>query len=427
MIRSTGTGTGSSWFLGLALLLASVGGCERNGSSNSSETLGTVTLPLTTSTNGHNYRLRNIYLFINGTSANSTYFSTTVTDSSSSSSISTSIPSGTYSAQLSNYTLEMDDGSGTFQAVRSQLVQTYQNFSIFNGVTTTLTFSFQTDGLIITTGMGTLTTKVMVTETGPACASLGTTCGLGRWCPPPELTSQAPGCLTAGTVQLGKACAGPTDCVANASCFDLGSGPTCTALCPSSQFGAACPTGGTCTAQGKTYGICQPTSDGGGDGGVSTDDGGSGAADGGGLKFSPACQACTFGPDTSPLCVNSPEGCFNCDPTVGNCDTIQDPGDRKLCQDLYVCVTTSACIGTLGDTIPCWCGTNALTCASSDTAPTKANGPCVDQIMAAAKLTTYEPGTINARFVNPAFPLGMAMNEAICQGTFCAPECGLPQ
>jgi hypothetical protein len=426
MIRSTGTGTGSSWFVGLALLLASVGACGRNGASNSSETLGTVTLPLTTSTNGHNYRLRNISIFVSGSYSNNTYFTTTLTDNGGSS-ITTTIPTGSYTAQLSSsYSLEIDDGSGNFSPVRSQLLQNYLSFSIYAGVTTTLTFSFQTDTSVITTGMGTLTTKVAVVETNPACQALGTTCGFGRWCPPSELTGAAPVCVMAGTVQLGKACGGPTDCVANASCFDLGSGPTCTAICPSSQFNAVCPSGGTCVAQGQSYGICKPPSGTSSDGGASPDGSESGGADGGSLGLSAACQACSFGPSDSQLCTTSPEGCFNCDPTTGSCDAIQDPGDRKLCKDLYLCITTSSCIGTAGDTLPCWCGSNALTCTTSNTAPTKANGPCVDQIVAAAKLTTYDAATINQHFVDPRFPLGMAMNEAICQGAFCAPECGLP-
>ena len=77
-----------------------------------------------------------------------------------------------------------------------------------------------------------------------------------------------------------------------------------------------------------------------------------------------------------------------------------------------------------GDTLSCWCGTNPTTCVSSNTPPTQANGPCLQQIFAAAK--TMDAATIFSIYSNPAFPLGRAVNLAGCRKNFCDTECGVP-
>ena len=150
-----------------------------------------------------------------------------------------------------------------------------------------------------------------------------------------------------------------------------------------------------------------------------------------------ACEQCTFGVDAVPgapdMCDSSPDGCFNCDQGTMGCDLLTDPADKDLCRNLYACLVAPThagtvlpgfCQGTGGDPLPCWCGTNALTCVTSNAAPTQANGPCLQQVFAAAKST--DAATINARFIDPTFPLGAAANLAICRGTFCAHECNLP-
>lgn len=111
-----------------------------------------------------------------------------------------------------------------------------------------------------------------------------------------------------------------------------------------------------------------------------------------------------------------------------------DPNDVALCNALYACLAApthpgsasfpNSCLGTFGDPLGCWCGSNSLTCATSNVAPTQANGPCVQQVFAAAK-TTDAP-TINSKFVDPSLPLGAAVNLAICRGSFCAAECSFP-
>jgi hypothetical protein len=148
------------------------------------------------------------------------------------------------------------------------------------------------------------------------------------------------------------------------------------------------------------------------------------------------CEQCTSGVPNGQVdvCSATAESCFNCDPTVTGCDLFTDPADKALCEAVYACFVapthpgaanfTGFCFGAGGDPLPCWCGTNQTTCATSNAPPTQANGPCLQQIFAAAKST--DAATVQARFIDPSFPLGGAANLAICRGQFCAPECKLP-
>ena len=81
-----------------------------------------------------------------------------------------------------------------------------------------------------------------------------------------------------------------------------------------------------------------------------------------------------------------------------------------------------------GDPLKCWCGdkqppdTSAQTCLTDNTPPTQANGPCLQQILKAAK--SMDAATVRLRFSDPAFPLGAAVNLMVCRGTFCAGQAG---
>jgi hypothetical protein len=191
--------------------------------------------------------------------------------------------------------------------------------------------------------------------------------------------------------------------------------------------------GGSGAGGSGTGGAGEGATGGSGDGG--SGEGGSGAGgSGAGGATGDACGQCTFGVPSGgqDICSATPDGCFNCSPSIAGCDGLADPADRVLCQDLYACVVASAHPGTSipgpclagGDPTLCWCGTNVDTCTTDDTPPTQANGPCLSQIIAAAK--TDQAALIDQRFVDPAFPLGRAINLAICQDSFCASECGLP-
>jgi hypothetical protein len=160
----------------------------------------------------------------------------------------------------------------------------------------------------------------------------------------------------------------------------------------------------------------------------------SGGTGGGAAGSSGMCSATT--PPTH--CVSAAcEQCTvdNCFPSTDGCDHYPDSTDKQLCESLYQCFVADTHPGStipgpcthMGDPTKCWCGTNPTTCLTD---PAAANGPCLAKVIAAAK--TAAPSTIKLRFVDPAFPLGGAVNLSSCRGSFCAAppngsgECHIP-
>ena len=170
------------------------------------------------------------------------------------------LPAGNYYAYLYNWTLERKDDNGNFQPVAATLNSSYyqQSFVIYNQFTTSISYQFVTDGVIVVVGNGQLNVAIGVNEIPPACTILGNDCPSGQWCAPPGLTGTSLTCVVAGYTPVGASCTAPTDCQANASCMDLGAGPTCTALCPVANAGSPCSSGGTCTKASIDYGVCVP-------------------------------------------------------------------------------------------------------------------------------------------------------------------------
>lgn len=221
------------------------------------EEVGVIALPLTTQVNGHTYRLRNVSLYISGPQSTYLYDS----GDSAQTAISTTLPTGTYYAYLyDGWRLERDDGTGAFWPVVANRLSGPASFTIFNGATSTLSYQFQTDGVIVTVGSGQLRVTAGVQEIPAVCTPFGTDCGDGAWCPPTTLTAMARACVAAGATPVGSRCASPTECVANASCFDLGEGPVCAALCPPAQFDGPCSDASTVcqAAAGAEFGVCRP-------------------------------------------------------------------------------------------------------------------------------------------------------------------------
>jgi hypothetical protein len=234
-----------------ALLTAACSGApaaeEEQGSS------GTLTVPLLASAGAHTYRLEGS-MWVSGP------LFTYLDLSGDSEVISTPLPTGDYNTHLYSWWLTRDDGTGTFVPVDARLISSSSpSFSIFNRATSRIEFEFETDGQIVTIGSGSLRVAIEVHETPAICTPLGTDCPEGSWCAPSELTGASLSCIVEGAVAVGEECASPLDCVGNASCLDFGAGPRCAALCSSSDFGAPCEAGGTCTAQGVDYGACVPT------------------------------------------------------------------------------------------------------------------------------------------------------------------------
>ena len=260
--------------LSIALISACLAGgsmqitaCSSDASgSNEAASTGTLRLPLVTQANGHTYRLEASIEIYGPT------FTNLYTGSDSTATVlTTSLQTGSYTAYLGSWTLEIQGSDGNYQPVSAILTSGYyDNFTIFNQSSTTISFLFETDGVVVPFGEGQLNVKLGVNEVPPTCTILGTDCPSGTWCAPPGLTGSTLACIQAGWLGLGEACAEPTDCAANSTCIDFGSGSVCAGVCAASQFGQACG-GGTCTQSSIDYGVCVPP-------GASLPDAGAGGA-----------------------------------------------------------------------------------------------------------------------------------------------------
>lgn len=216
---------------------------------------GTLELPLVAVEGDHIYRVTGIQVAVYGP----TYAYLNGSDDPTETVISTSLPTGDYTAYFYGGRLERDDGTGNFAPVEARLVSSsIRSFKVFNGTTTTLEFEFETDGVIVTVGGGEVRVILDVTEGAAVCTPFSDECGSGAWCPPTGLTGLARACVFEGPVARGESCVGPSECVANSSCFDLGSGPVCAELCPIVDVGSPCASGGTCEGVDAEYGVCVP-------------------------------------------------------------------------------------------------------------------------------------------------------------------------
>jgi hypothetical protein len=129
----------------------------------------------------------------------------------------------------------------------------------------------------------------------------------------------------------------------------------------------------------------------------------SGGGDGG------ACADCT---NNNCSLQPSPDG-------TDGCCALSSAADQVLCLAAAQCFTTNKCT-TGGDPIRCFCGSSGTDCY---VVPNAANGPCVGQVIAAAK--QKDPATIMSLFSSSASPLGRAVNLLGCRGSFCSMECGI--
>jgi hypothetical protein len=230
--------------------------CGGDGPGNTEYVLtGTLRMPLQTNVGGHIYRLQ-ASIAIYGPSYNYLNTSNDLNETA----LTAKLQPGNYTAYLNEWNLERSDEQGNFQPVDAILVsESYVSFYIYNQSSTTISFQFETDGVVVVIGDGQLNVKFGVTETPPACTVFGSDCPSGTWCPPSGLTGEGLACVVAGSVPIGASCASPSDCVANASCFDVGAGAACASLCPVSDIGAPCAAGGQCTQAGFGYGVCVPS------------------------------------------------------------------------------------------------------------------------------------------------------------------------
>ena len=115
----------------------------------------------------------------------------------------------------------------------------------------------------------------------------------------------------------------------------------------------------------------------------------------------------------------------NCVYKTDGCDHLGTPAERKMCEEVYACFNDPAnkCV-VQGDALKCWCGTNPVTCISSNEPPTQANGPCREKVFEAT--ATRDAATVWSRLTDQAYPSAGAVNLTFCRGQYCKTECNIP-
>jgi hypothetical protein len=165
---------------------------------------------------------------------------------------------------------------------------------------------------------------------------------------------------------------------------------------------------------------------GGSGGGSSTGAGGGGGSGTGGAGGSGSVNTCPTAEPTrgKPACATcTTASCYFGPMGTDGCCNLPSTADQLLCIALYNCFSANADTCTsVGDPNKCFCGTAPdSTCWAVQGA---ANGPCVNETLAAAK--TADLVMAHDRFVSPNFPSGHAVNLIACQGGLCQTECSLP-
>ncbi len=180
--------------------------------------------------------------------------------------------------------------------------------------------------------------------------------------------------------------------------------------------------GGTLAGGGMNGGAGAVTGGGGGGGsgtGGSTS-GSGGAISTGGIAATGGMMSTTGGATGRQTCDECTQSdlCEG-DPSVG-CVNAASAGDKQLCQAAYDCFIAKGCLQA-GDPTPCLCGTAGQNCTQDGAA----NGPCLAEMAAAAKVDATKNSVIYAKLVDYRVPLGLASNLSVCQASNC-PQCGIP-
>ena len=175
-------------FLGAVLLAAPAGvvtaGCAARGEDTAVTEHGTLAMALTAQTNGTTYRLRNGMLQITGP----TDLTVSTETDPNLSVLATTLGTGNYSIELlDGWALEQLDSSGVGTTVEASLISSpVVNFEILANSTTSVLYQFQTNGVIVEIGTGTLSVSIDVVETtgsvGACDFILQTGCVSGEGC-----------------------------------------------------------------------------------------------------------------------------------------------------------------------------------------------------------------------------------------------------
>jgi hypothetical protein len=133
----------------------------------------------------------------------------------------------------------------------------------------------------------------------------------------------------------------------------------------------------------------------------------------------------TCEPPNTPICDSmchetcSPCRLMNCDQTFAGCH-LYTGMNRTLCDAALNCMKTSHCVDVSGDATPCYCGTASVTACLTG----GANGVCRAAFEAACLVAPGDPMLeCPFRLVDPAFPVGGAVNQVGCDAAFCPMQC----
>lgn len=247
------------WGLFLALVMGMTlvtPACMTATDGESETTVGQVSLALTAVSGTTTYRLADATFDIEGPTA--TVLSSA--DDPSITVLTAELATGNYLSTLQGgWQLERFDGTA-FVPVEATLVSANPaDFTITDGQVTDLVYQFDTDGTIVTIGTGSLNISIDVNETTSGCTAFGEGCATDEWCAPGSvLESEENVCVPTGTLLVGEPCDGTINCVENALCAQISAdGPQCVELCPISELGNACASGGVCSDSGfADAGVC---------------------------------------------------------------------------------------------------------------------------------------------------------------------------
>jgi hypothetical protein len=162
------------------VVLAVLMGCAACGTDDTSRATGALAMLLSTEVNGATYRLSAARFEVTGTES----ATLNSDDDPDASSLEVVLDAGNYDVLLRDgWRLEKrTDPGGEFAAVSATLVSPNPAaFSIIEGETTRVAFAFETDGVIVDLGKGTLQLVIDVTETSnPSdnCVDVGTVDGI---------------------------------------------------------------------------------------------------------------------------------------------------------------------------------------------------------------------------------------------------------
>jgi hypothetical protein len=228
-------------------------GCSQDADGEGDAELGSVRLPLITSTASAIYRLADATFTVDGPTSTSL----SASDDPAEFELVAALEPGNYEVLLEpGWALERDSGSG-FSEVEATLVDGNPRlFTIQPDTITALTYRFETDGTIVGTGEGQFAIDIQVDDSAAAtCTPFGSDCPAGNWC----AGAFDGGCVPVGPQAPGDDCSQTADCAANSLCNPdpLGDG-YCREYCPPEQVGSPCPASGLiCKGVGVPgYGVC---------------------------------------------------------------------------------------------------------------------------------------------------------------------------